>query len=142
MKTRFLSLLVFLGGQSLLANTIDNDPIAQIKEVATQFIELVDVNDAEKLKPLFHPTMIQYVQLGGQLIPMSGTDFIQMVADKKLGGHPRKMEIESAKLLRGQAAEVAVHAVSEEYDFMYYLSLAKDGDKWVIVSILTDVSKA
>lgn len=141
MKANFLAIMTLLALGNVNSSSQSIDPLSELREVATQFIQLVDVNDSEKLSPLFHPTMMQYVQLGGNLIPMSSADFIQMVADKKVGGKARKMEIKAINLRRGQAAEVIIHAISDEYDFMYHLSLAKSQEKWVIVSILTDIEQ-
>ena len=118
------------------------DPIDGMKNVAAQFVKLVDKNDADQLKKLLHPNMVQHVQMGGKLIPFNGSDFIQMVADKKLGGKPRKIEFHSANVLRGQTGQVILRAVSDEYDFMYQLAMAKDGDNWIITGVLVDILEA
>ncbi|MEM9325859.1 MAG: nuclear transport factor 2 family protein [Bacteroidota bacterium] len=113
----------------------------ELEAAAEQFIKVVDANDAESLTQLLHPQMLQYVQLGGDLIPFKAADFIQMVADKKIGGVPRKISHHSANIVRGKTANVIVNAVSEEYDFMYQLSMVKTADQWLIVGILVDITK-
>ena len=118
----------------------NSDELA-LKATAEAFVKVVDENDAEALKGLLHPDMIQYAQLGEQLIPFKASDFIQMVADKKLGGIPRKVTHLSARVVRGSTALVVTNAVSSEYDFMYQLSMAKTADGWVIVGILSDIKK-
>ncbi len=117
------------------------NPIDSLTNVAEQFVKIVDANDAEQLKPLLHPEMVQFVQLGSQLIPFKTADFIQMVADKKIGGKPRDVEVLSANILRGQTAEVRIRAVSDEYDFMYQLAMAKNGSKWIITGVLAEIRK-
>ena len=113
----------------------------ELKSAAEQFIQLVDKNDGEALKELLHPQLVQYVQLGEDLIPFKAEDFIQMVADKKLGGVERKITHKSANIVRGKTANVVVNAVSDEYDFMYQLAMVKSSDSWVIVGILVDINK-
>lgn len=141
----FISTILMLGTFTFgFAYSPESDidaSIAEIRAVAEQFVEVVDKSDAETLRSLLHPDMIQYTNLGDRLIPFKGADFAQMVADKKLGGVSRKITHKSAKIIRGNTAFVVLNAVSNEYDFMYQLSLAKVADKWVIVGILVDVTK-
>ncbi|MEM9389968.1 MAG: nuclear transport factor 2 family protein [Bacteroidota bacterium] len=118
-----------------------SDDLKEAKKVAEKFIQHVDKNQAEELKAVMHPDMLQYTNLGGKLIPFKGTDFIQMIADKKLGGKARKISHKSADVIRGGLAYVIVNAVSHEYDFMYHLSMAKNDGKWVIVGIVADIVK-
>ena len=113
----------------------------ELKKIATIFSRAVDANDAEKLKEILHGDMLQYVRLNGQLIPFKGGDFIQMIADKKIGGKPRKLTFKNVEIIRNETAFVIMNAVSDEYDFMYHLSLAKQEDSWVIVNILVDINK-
>lgn len=115
---------------------------SELKALAEKFVKLVDENDAEALKLILHPQMIQYTQLGDKLIPFKGADFIEMVAAKKLGGVPRKVTHLSAQVIRGKTALVITNAVSSEYDFMYQLSMVNTPDGWMIVGILTDITKA
>ncbi len=128
-------------GFALTPKSAEDVTVAEIKAVAEQFVQVVDNNDAETLQSLLHPDMIQYTAFGDRLIPFKGSDFTQMVADKKLGGVPRQVTHKSAEIIRGNTALVVLNAVSSEFDFMYQLSMAKVADKWVIVGILVDVSK-
>lgn len=137
LNVMIFALALSFHGTTVFAN--DTDPIDQLKKVAVDFIKVVDENSAETLKQLLHPEMIQYVKMNGKLIPFKAADFIQMVADKKLGGTPRTIELHSANILRGQTGEVRLRAKSDEYDFMYQVSLANDGEKWIIVGILVDI---
>lgn len=142
----FISTVLMLGtltfGFAFDPNKGEEASVAKIKAVAEQFVEVVDKNDAEALRGLLHPDMIQYTYLGDKLIPFKGADFAQLVADKKLGGVPRKVTHKSAKIIRDNTALVVLNAVSSEYDFMYQLSLARVADQWTIVGILVDVKKA
>ena len=140
MKTPLLLILFVAFAQMAKASAPTSTD--EIKKVAEQFVKVVDINDAEALKAILHADMYQYVTMGDKLMPFKGTDFIQMVADKKLGGTPRKISHKSAKILRGNSATVSLSAVSEEYDFYYQLSLAKQDGKWIIVGILVDIVSA
>lgn len=141
----FISTVLMLGtltfGFALYPEKADDTSVSEIKEIAEQFVKVVDKNDAAALKNLLHPDMVQYAYLGDQLVPFKGTDFTQMVADKKLGGTPRKIKHKSAEIVRGNTALVVLNAISSEYDFMYQLSMAKVAENWLIVGILVDVKK-
>ncbi|MEM1134858.1 MAG: nuclear transport factor 2 family protein [Bacteroidota bacterium] len=134
----FLSLM-FFSLRSYAHN--EADPIKEVKKVAEAFIKVVDKHNASELKALLHPNMVQFVRMGEKLIPMTADAYIQMTVDKKIGGIPRKITHKSANIIRGETADVVLKAVSEEYDFMYQLSLAKNGNDWVIVGILVDILK-
>ena len=139
MRTNLLILftIVYLAGSTQLSYA--GNPVDSLENVAELFVKVVDANDAEQLKAMLHPEMIQFVKLGKQLIPFKAADFIQMVADKKIGGKPRTIEIQSANILRGHTGEVRIRAVSEEYDFMYQVSMAKQKENWIITGILVDI---
>ena len=113
----------------------------EVKDVAETFIKTVDNSDADGLRKVLHPEMLQFTQLNGKLIPFKGSDFVKMVEDKKLGGVPRKITHKSAKVLRNGIAEVTLQATSSEYDFMYQISLAKTDGKWLIVGVVNDAIK-
>ena len=135
--------LVFLF-QILIVFTVPvhaGNPKEDLKAVAEKFVRVIDQNDADQLGQLLHPEMLQFVKLGDNLMSFKAADFIQMIADKKIGGVPRKVTHQSATIVRGETAQVVLNAVSHEYDFMYQLSMAKDGEKWVIVGILVDIIK-
>lgn len=119
----------------------ENDSIKEVKKVAEEFIKVVDKNDALKLKEIMHPEMVQFIRMDGQLIPFKTSDYVEMVAAKKLGGTPRKITHQSAEIIRGETADVVLKAVSKEYDFMYQIALAKSGERWVIVGLLVDIQK-
>ena len=113
----------------------------ELRKAAKEFVKVVDNNNAEALEKMLHPQLIQYVQLGEDLIPFKAADLIQMVADKKIGGTPREVTFKSSTIVRGKTASVAVNAVSHEYDFMYQLSMVASEGQWLIVGILVDIQK-
>lgn len=127
---------------TLTTTTVGDNPVKEAKKVAETFIKVVDQNDAEQLKKIMHPEMVQFVRMDGNLIPFKTADYIQMVADKKLGGTPRKITHQSAKVIRGETVDVVLKAVSKEYDFMYQIALAKSGADWMVVGLLVDIQKA
>ena len=111
----------------------------EVIEVAKSFVTLVDKNDAIGLEKILHPKMMQFAKIGDKLMPFTGTDFVKMVADKKLGGTPREIMMKKAQMIRGETMDIILQAVSHEYDFMYQISLAKESGKWVIVTVLSDI---
>lgn len=113
----------------------------ELRKTAREFVKVVDDNNAEALEKMLHPQLIQYVQLGEKLIPFKAADFIQMVADKKIGGTPREVTFKSSNIVRGKTASVVVNAVSHEYNFMYQLSMVESEGRWLIVGILVDIQK-
>ena len=113
----------------------------ELRKAAREFVKVVDDNNAEALEKILHPQLIQYVQLGEDLIPFKAVDFIQMVADKKIGGTPREVTFRSSNIVRGKTASVVMNAVSHEYDFMYQLSMVESEGQWLIVGILVDIQK-
>lgn len=115
------------------------DPLVGATQTAEAFVKLVDVNDAEALGKILHPEMVQFAKIGDKIMPFKAADFIQMVSDKKLGGSPRAITLQSVELVRGGTANVILHAVSEEYDFMYQIALAQDQDNWLVVGVMSDI---
>ncbi len=118
------------------------DPKTDIKKVATQFVQGADDQDAELLKRVLEPNSIQYALIGGKFNTFSAEQYIKMVADKKLGGKPRKITFKHAELLSNNMAVVVINAVSSEHDFLYHLSLARSANgKWEIVGITAEIDK-
>ncbi|MEM8893810.1 MAG: nuclear transport factor 2 family protein [Bacteroidota bacterium] len=144
-KIMIASASIYLAASAFFVSGIalaDGKSKAEVSELASSFIEAVDENNDAALKELLHADMIQYVRLNGNLIPFHAKDFIQMIADKKLGGVPREFTVSSAKIVRDQTAYADVNAVSDEYDFMYHISMAHSGQRWVIVGIIADIKSA
>ncbi|MEM9674604.1 MAG: hypothetical protein ACFB15_24830 [Cyclobacteriaceae bacterium] len=108
-------------------------------EAAKDFVKFVDENDATSLEQVLHPEMMQFAKIGDKLMPFKGRDFVKMVADKKLGGTPREISVKNAQVIRGETVDVKLQAVSHEYDFMYQISLAKEAEKWLVVTVLSDI---
>ncbi|MEL7001162.1 MAG: nuclear transport factor 2 family protein [Bacteroidota bacterium] len=146
MKIKLFLITAIIGiltaGTSLAANPEREKPSEdQLRKTAMEFVKVVDNNDVEALKKILHPQLIQYVQLGENLVPFKAADFIQMVADKKIGGTPREVTFKSSKIVRGKTGNVVLNAVSHEYDFMYQLSMVEADGQWLIVGILIDIQK-
>ncbi|UJH67809.1 nuclear transport factor 2 family protein [Allomuricauda sp. SCSIO 65647] len=113
----------------------------KIKQVAAQFVRGADVQDGELLKEVLEPKSLQYVLVGGKLNTFSAKEYIKMVNDKQLGGKPRKITYRHAEFLGKNLAVVVLNAVSEEYDFLYQLSMTKLADgKWEIVGVTAEIN--
>ena len=121
-------------------NTAPNEgALKDAIKTANEFVSFVDENNAVALEKILHPQMMQFAKIGDKLMPFKGSDFIKMVADKKLGGHPRTINLKSVQSIRGETVDVLLQAVSEEYDFMYQISLAKESGDWLVVTVLSDI---
>lgn len=113
----------------------------KIKQVAAQFVRGADVQDGELLKEILEPKSLQYVLVRGKLNTFSAKEYIKMVNDKQLGGKPRKITYRHAEFLGKNLAVVVLNAVSEEYDFLYQLSMTKLADgKWEIVGVTAEIN--
>ena len=117
------------------------DAKKEIKQIAAQFVKGADVQDGKLLEDILEPKSLQYVLIGGKLNTFSAKDYIKMVNDKQLGGKPRKITYRHAEFLGENLAVVVLNAVSEEYDFLYQLSMTKLGSgKWEIVGITAEIT--
>lgn len=121
--------------------TVKGGDLDNAKKIAKQFIESADVQNADLMRESMHENCQQFIQLDGKLMITPIAEYVQLIADKKLGGKPRKIDFRKAEILRGGTASVIINATSDEYDFYYQVSLAKVGGKWVIVNILGDIQK-
>ncbi len=135
MKTMLMILVAVMTNYSASNEKAPKDAI----QAAKDFVTLVDENDASSLEQVLHPEMMQFAKIGDKLMPFKRSDFIQMVADKKLGGTPREITIKNAHVIRGETVDVMLQAISHEYDFMYQISLAKEAEKWLVVTVLSDI---
>lgn len=116
------------------------DSKVNIKKVAAQFVKGADVQNPEMLKNVLEENSLQYVLIGGKFNTFSAEQYIKMVAEKQLGGKPRKITYKHAEFLGDNLAVVVLNAVSSEYDFLYQLSLAKSNSgKWEIVGVTTEI---
>lgn len=112
----------------------------KIKQIAAQFVKGADVQDGKLLEEVLAPKSLQHVLMGGKLNTFSAEDYIQMVNDKKLGGKPRTITYKHAEFLGDNLAVVVVNAVSEEYDFLYQLSMTKLANgAWEIVAVVAEI---
>ncbi len=133
--------MILLVMMSIMANynTPNEKAFTDAVQTAKDFIKFVDESDAASLETILHAEMMQFAKIGDKLMPFKGGDFIQMVADKKLGGTPREITLKSVQSIRGETVDVILQAVSHEYDFMYQISLAKSSGKWLVVTVLSDI---
>ena len=113
----------------------------ELKKMAKMFVEGADVQDPEMLEQVLEPSSLQYVAMGGKLVTFPADQYIAMIKDKKLGGKPRKITYKDVKTIGDKLGMVVLNAVSEEYDFLYQLSLAKTAEgNWVIVGITAEIN--
>lgn len=135
MKTMLLVLVALMTG---FTAPLEKAP-SEATQTAKDFVKFVDENDASRLAQILHPEMMQFAKIGDELMPFKASDFVKMVADKKLGGTPREISMKNAQVIRGETVDVTLQAVSQEYDFMYQISLAKEAGKWLVVTVLSDI---
>ncbi|MEM1259641.1 MAG: nuclear transport factor 2 family protein [Bacteroidota bacterium] len=124
----------------VLATATAQESKVKIKQVAAQFVKGADVNNGKLLEEVLEPKSMQYVLIGGKLNTFSAKDYIKMVNEKQLGGKPRKITYKHAEFLGENLAVVVLNAVSEEYDFLYQLSMTKLANgEWEIVGVTTEI---
>jgi Putative lumazine-binding len=71
---------------------------------------------------------------GDVITKMDKTTYLKMIADKKIGGVPRKATINSV-VVAGNVASVDVTTVNEKAEFRSFLQFLKEPDgKWRLVS--------
>lgn len=125
----------------VFATAIAQESKAKIKQIAAQFVKGADVNDGKLLEDVLEPKSFQYVLVGGKLNMFSAQDYIRMVNERQLGGKPRKITYRHAEFLGNNLAVVVLNAVSEEYDFLYQLSMAKLANgEWEIVGVTAEIN--
>ncbi len=137
-KKTYVTILVFT---LVFVTSHAQESKAKIKEVATQFVKAADIQDAALLQKVLEPNSIQYVLMGGKFNIFTTKQYITMVAEKKLGGKPRKITFKHAEFLSKKLAVVVLNAVSSEYDFLYQISLGmSNNNKWEIIGVSTEIN--
>jgi len=133
----FTSALLLIGVIGLASAQESKDGI---KKIAAQFVEAADVQNATLLAEVLEVNSQQTVLMGGKFSTFTAEKYIQMIADKKLGGKPRSITYKHAEFLSDNLAVVVLNAVSSEHDFLYQLSMAKSQNgKWEIVGITAEI---
>ena len=139
MLVKKVSLILF--AMALVYQTANaQDAKKAIKTIAAQFVKGADKQDAALLEDVLEPSSLQYVLIGGKFNTFTAEQYIKMVADKKLGGKPRRINYQHAEFLGDNLAVVVLQAISSEYDFLYQLSMARSNSgKWEIVGVTTEI---
>ena len=114
-----LPLICWVGWQTQLWV---NDPIDDIKQIAKQFVNTP--------RPWYR--MCTWIR---NSFPLRSPDFIQMAADKKIGGKPRKIEFRGASLLPGEIAGVRVRAINEEYIYCHPI-VPEEPAEWASIGVV------
>jgi len=113
-----------------------------IKKIAEKFVKSADIQDADKLTEVLHPTSQQFVVMGPRLVTSSAEQYIAAIKAKKLGGIPREITFKTVDFMGDSTAVVVLEAVSSKFKFLYQLSIAKSKGKWTIIGIMTEVKPA
>jgi Putative lumazine-binding len=107
-----------------------------VAAAATQFLEGGDKSDAAVLDAVLHPDyrLVLNRVFGDVITKMDKTTYLKMIADKKIGGVPRKATINSV-VAAGNVGSVDVTTVNEKAEFRSFLQFLKEPDgKWRLVS--------
>jgi Putative lumazine-binding len=106
-------------------------------EAATmQFLEGGDKSDVAMLDAVIHPDyrLVLNRVFGDVITKMDKATYLKMIADKKIGGVPRKATIVSTTVA-GNVAAVEVTTTNDKADFRSFLHFIKEPDgKWRLVS--------
>jgi hypothetical protein len=116
---------------------VADSPEQKAVEAATmQFLEGGDKSDAAMLDAVIHPDyrLVLNRVFGDVITKMDKTTYLKMIADKKIGGVPRKASITSV-VVAGNVASVDVTTTNEKAEFRSFLQFFKEPDgKWRLVS--------
>ena len=107
----------------------------KIKEAIQQFVQGADSQDSNTLATVLHPESQQYYVGQEGLVRLPRTTYFNLIDQKKIGGTPRELDIESIDL-NGNLAVARVKIWNDNARFENYFSLMKVEDEWQIISII------
>jgi hypothetical protein len=133
MKALFITLTLILMTKTMHAQNTQS----KIEAVIETFIMATDEQDAGKLVGTMHEKAMQYVIFGPQLLTFNRQEYADRLKAKKVGGHPRKIEFFHTLISDDAVASVQLSATSTQIKFHYQITLMRQQDYWLIVSIST-----
>ena len=114
----------------------------EVKKVAMDFVKGADDQNPEMLKSVLYPEAKQFVMFGPKILQSSAEEYINQIRDKKLGGNPREVTLDSFLMDGDNTAFVKLIAVGGGLRFVYHLTLFKLENSWKIMTITTKATQA
>lgn len=107
----------------------------EILNAVTEFIGAADESNLERLEKVLHPAF-RNVQQGffeqAGVFIIDKEKYLALIAEKKFGGVPRKMQVLSADILPDMAM-VAVKLESPQLIFHSFISLVYEDRTWKVI---------
>ena len=138
MKKIQLTLIMILMGTVISLAQTNSDKA--VKAVAKKFVKAADVQDPEMLASVLYEDALQFVLFGPKVMKSTGSEYVEMIKAKKLGGVPRTVSFKHVAVQEDDTATVSLEAVSSEYHFIYHLNLFKVAGEWKLYTINTRVN--
>ena len=113
---------------------IDQDEAA-IKAAIQYFVQGADSQDTQKLAKVLHHESQQFYIGADGLVRLPRSTYFTLIDEKKIGGTPRKLNIDSINV-NGNLAVAKVEVWNEYARFENYFSLMKVDNSWQIVSVI------
>ena len=125
-------LTLFFMATTLTVSTTDE---ADIRRAVKQFTSAADVQDAAEMRNVLHTEAQQFFMGADGLVRLETAAYLGMIEQKKIGGQPRTLHIESVDV-NGDLASVSASMSNESMHFDNYISLMKIEGEWKIMSIV------
>ena len=125
-------LTLFFLATTLTVSTTDE---ADIRRAVKQFASAADIQDAAKMRNVLHTEAQQFFMGADGLVRLETAAYLGMIEQKKIGGQPRTLHIETVDV-NGDLASVSASMSNESMHFDNYISLMKIEGEWKIMSIV------
>ena len=130
----FVSALLVMGISIQTPVEYDDD----IRGIVKQFSEAADQQDTALMEGILHTEAQQFFVGPQGLVRLTTPAYMDMLAQKQIGGTPRSLEI-SAVDIQGNLASVKASMDNDAMHFENFFSLMKIDDEWKIVSVILSV---
>lgn len=137
-KTILLITLLFLLSSISYSQDVTHNEKEKITMVIKTFSEGIDTQNAEKIESTFMNDFIFHGTRpdGKSLVSLSGTDLAKAHAAGRFGGRARTVRIEYLDITENMIASAKVVAYDKKVHYTYYITFFKEGDKWLMRTIL------
>ena len=128
----------------LLSTAQTGQDLTKINETIQAYSLAGDQRDIARLDTILHPqyrSLVHRALGGADLNVMDKVSYLQLMADKKIGGDTRKLHILHVDV-NGNVAQVKVILQGSVLKFTTYISLVKmTDDNWQIVGDMPQIEK-
>ena len=107
----------------------------KIKEAIQQFVQGADSQDNSVLAEVLHQESQQFYVGQDGLVRLPRSTYFNLIEQKKIGGTPRELTIESVDI-NGSLAVAKVKIWNDSVQFENYFSLMNVENQWQIISVI------